>query len=223
MKKSLVYALLAVALMACKQKQPTGPNPQLAKLFDTYWDARSKYFPLEATQQGDNRYNNILVNDQTQAFRDSLKAFYQQYLDEVKKFNYDELDENDKISVDMFTYYMDMQLKGLGIGVVNSQPSWMIPTQQFWGLTITMGQLGSGESFQPFKTVADYNNWLGRIKGFSLWADSAIANYRQGIATGMVLPKVLVEKMLPQMDGMVVTDPTKSLFYDPVKKLPASF
>ncbi len=98
---------------------------------------------------------------------------------------------------------MDMQLKAIALKVNNSntiQYSWMVPTQQFWGLTLTMGQLGTGDGFQPFKTVKDYDNWLGRIKGYTLWTDSAIANYKKGIAAGVVLPKVLVEKMIPQMD-----------------------
>ena len=224
----ILLALLACGMLACKQKNSNGtdaaggPNKALDSLFNSYWEGHSKLSPLDATQQGDNRYNAILINDQTQAYRDSLKNFYQHYLDEIKKFDYDALDENDKVSVDMFTYDMNMQLQGLAIGVVNSQPSWMIPTQQFWGLPITMGQLGSGESFQPFKTKEDYNNWIGRMRGFAAWTDSAIANFRKGMAAGVVLPKILVEKMIPQMESMVVTDPAKSLFFDPVKKLPAA-
>lgn len=99
----------------------------------------------------------------------------------------------------------------------------MIPFQQFWGLPITMGQLGSGDGYQPFKTVKDYTNWLARVKGFSAWSDSSIANFKKGMETGMVLPRSLVIKIIPQLESMVVTDPEKSLFYSPVKKFPASF
>lgn len=215
---------------ACKQKNSNSstlsPNKDLAAVFDKYWDEHARLYPLDATQQGDDRYNNILPNDQTQAFRDSLKTFYQKYQDQVKKFDYNQLDENDKTSYDIFTYEMDMQLKALAVNVSNNsaiQFSWMVPTQQFWGLTLTMGQLGSGEGFQPFKTVKDYDNWLGRVKGYTLWTDSAIANFRKGIAAGVTLPKVLVQKMIPQMDAMVVSDPAKSLFYGPINKFPKSF
>jgi uncharacterized protein (DUF885 family) len=58
---------------------------------------------------------------------------------------------------------------------------------------------------------------------FFVWADTAISNFKAGIATGTVLPKVLVEKMIPQMESMVVTDATKSLFYDPVINMPKDF
>lgn len=229
MKKIAIYTLLALGLLACKQKSNVNtamPDKKLATVFDRYWDERSRLYPLDATQQGDNRYNDILVNDQTQAFRDTLKAFYTRYQAEIKKFDYEKLDENDKVSYDIFNYEMGMQLKSLDVKVVNNgyiQMSWMVPTQQFWGLTITMGQMGSGDGFQPFKTVKDYDNWLGRIKGYTLWTDSAIANFRTGIAAGVVLPKVLVQKMIPQMEAMVVADATKSLFYGPITKFPKDF
>ena len=98
----------------------------------------------------------------------------------------------------------------------------MMPFQQFWGLPISMGQYGSGEGNQPFKTVQDYDNWLGRVRGFTVWADSAIGNFRRGMKAGVVLPKALVEKMIPQMRDktIVVTDPTKSLFYGPINRFP---
>lgn len=99
----------------------------------------------------------------------------------------------------------------------------MIPFQQFWGLPLTMGQLGSGESYQPFVTVQDYRNWLGRIEGFTKWTDSAIQNFEQGLRSGVVLPKVLVEKMIPQMEKLVTADPEKSLFWGPINKFPSSF
>ena len=43
------------------------------------------------------------------------------------------------------------------------------------------------------------------------------------MAAGVVLPKVLVEKTIPQLKAMESTDATKSLFYGPIKKVPAGF
>ena len=80
----------------------------------------------------------------------------------------------------------------------------LMPINQFWSLPLTMGQLGSGEGNQPFKTVKDYDNWLKRIDGFVDWADTAIANFNKGIAVGMVLPKALVIKMIPQLEAQTV-------------------
>ncbi|MGY0038507.1 DUF885 domain-containing protein [Pedobacter sp. NJ-S-72] len=90
-------------------------------------------------------------------------------------------------------------------------------------LPLTIGQLGSGTGAQPFKTVKDYEDWLKRVNAFAVWADTAIGNFKKGMASGIVLPKALVVKMYPQMLGLIVTDPAKSLFYGPVQQMPKGF
>lgn len=202
---------------ACSQKPKHEQSEKLATLFNSYWEERSKFYPLEATQQGDNRYNDSLPDDQTPEFREKLREFHSGYLKSLGKFDRDDLTENDKVSYDIFKYENEMQLEGLKLD------TWKIPFQQFWGLPLTMGQLGSGDGFQPFVTVKDYENWLKRVEGFSVWTDSAIKNFREGMATGYVLPKTLVVKMLPQMKDMVVKDPKQSLFYTPIKNMPKSW
>ncbi|MGI4863729.1 MAG: DUF885 domain-containing protein [Janthinobacterium lividum] len=197
----------------------TEGNKDLSGLFSQFWDKQSRLDPLSATAQGDNRFNEILPNDQTQAYRDTLGAFYQGYLTRLEKFDRNGLDDNDKISYDMFRYDMQQRLAGLKLN------TWMMPFQQFWGLPISMGQFGAGQSIQPFKTVKDYDNWLGRVQGFTVWADSAIGNFRRGMKAGVVLPKALVVKMIPQMRAkdIDVTDATKSLFYGPINSFPKDF
>lgn len=219
MKKILIAAFAAIILFGCKQKeQSKAANSELAKMFDQYFEDRMKLYPLEATAQGDNRYNDQLPNDISAPFRDSAKVFYQTYLDKIKAYNREDLDDNDKISYDIFKREMEMNLEGF-----TYKATWEIPFQQFWGLPITMGQLGSGAGNQPFKTVKDYQDWLKRVSSFTVWADTAISNFKAGMADGTVLPKALVVKMIPQMEAMVVTDPTQSLFYDPIKNLPKDF
>ncbi|MFC6999652.1 DUF885 domain-containing protein [Rufibacter roseus] len=217
--KYFALAFLSVFLLfSCQNKRETAANTpdntQLATLFENYWEENARLFPLEATAQGDNRYNHLLPNSNTKGFRDSLKTYYQSYLDRLRQFERAELNANDQISYDIFEYEMNTQLEGL------KHNTWMIPFQQFWGLPLTMGQLGSGTGNQPFKTVKDYENWLQRIEGFTVWADSAIANFRLGIANEVVLPKALVEKMIPQMESLVTKEPSKSLFYGPINNFP---
>ncbi|SET01216.1 DUF885 domain-containing protein [Hymenobacter actinosclerus] len=229
MKNLILPALLAAALLSgCDQQQKaadesaayTAPNlknvKDINKLFDYYWEENSRLFPLEATTQGDNRFNDQLPNDGTRAFREQLRAFYQKYLDGLHQFKREKLSVNDKTSYDMLEYDLQNKLEGLKLN------TWMMPFQQFWGLPLSMGQYGSGEGVQPFKTAQDYDNWLGRVHGFTAWTDTAIANFRQGMAAGVVLPRALVLKMIPQMRAMETKDPTQSLFYGPIKKLPAN-
>jgi uncharacterized protein (DUF885 family) len=200
---------------AATTSPPQTVSAPLGALFDAYWDEQAKLFPLAATAQGDNRYNDQLPNDQTQAFRAQLRSFYQRYQTKLRKSDRTRLKANDQTSYDILNYDLATRLAGL------QQPDWMMPFNQFRGLPSIMGQLGAGNDFQPFKTTQDYRNWLSRAHSFPVWADSAIGNFRRGMKAGVVLPKALVVKIIPQLESFVVTDPTASLFYGPVAKFPA--
>lgn len=213
--KALLFIFTLLVLLSCSQKAQN--SRKISTLFKEYWDEHARLFPIDATQQGDNRYNDIITNDQTQEFRAKLDSFHEGYLKRLKEFKRDELDENDRISYDIFEYEMEMQLKTSKLDL------WKIPFQQFWGLPLYMGQLGAGTQFQPFKTVKDYENWLGRLRDFKLWSESAVVNFSEGMKSDWVLPKVLVKKMIPQFKAFVVKDPKESLFYDPIKNMPKEF
>jgi uncharacterized protein (DUF885 family) len=227
MNKILLAGLAAAALTtACNQDKKTATttaaatgNQALTRLFAAFWEKQSRLDPLSATAQGDNRFNDLLPNDQTRAYRDTLRATYQSYLTQAEKMDREKLSESEKISYDIFTYDLGQRLAGLKLN------SWMMPNNQFWGLPLTLPQYGSGEGAQPFKTVQDYDNWLGRVHSYPAWTDSAIANFRHGMAAGVVLPRALVVKMLPQLRGedILVSDAVKSIYYKPIETLPKAF
>lgn len=196
----------------------------LATCFDTYWERSSRLFPLGATAQGDNRFNDQLPNDGTRAFRDTLQAFYQQSLTRLDAIDHAALAPDDQLSYDIFRYDLQTRLAGLklGIGVSEYPGPFVIPFTQFGGLPLTLPQYGSGEGNQPFKTVADYDSWLKRAVAFPVWADTAIANFRQGMRSDTVLPQALVRKMIPQLRDVAAGKPEASIFYGPIKRLPAT-
>ncbi|WP_235324744.1 DUF885 domain-containing protein [Pedobacter lusitanus] len=173
--------------------------------------------PISATYAGDERYNGELPNDGSAAYLNTTKKFYRQYLDSLGKYKRDDLSANDKLSFDVLKDNLETGLEGLNYHFE------YLPFNQMTALPLTIGQFGSGTAAQPFKTVKDYEDWLKRIDAFAVWADTAIGNFKKGMASGIVLPKALVVKMYPQMLGMVVTDPAKSLFYGPVKQMPKGF
>lgn len=218
MKRIAFVLLFAGTITACKQGgQKSNANPQFSKLCDQYYEDYLKLNPVSATYAGDNRYNSELPNDGSVAYLNNTKNFYKQYLDSLGKYKRDQLDENDKLSFDVLKDNLETGLEGLKYHFE------YLPFNQMNALPLTIGQLGSGTGAQPFKTVKDYEDWLKRVNAFSVWADTAIGNFKKGMASGIVLPKALVVKMYPQMLSMVVTDPVKSLFYAPVTQMPKDF
>jgi uncharacterized protein (DUF885 family) len=222
--KYLPLALL-LATAACRQggntqaltTQSAAMNKDLAGLLDQYWNERMQLFPLEATANGDNRYNDKMNIDISESFRESLMVFYEKQLAAISKIDSAKLNDNDRLSYMIFKRDMNMAIEGL------RYPGHLMPVNQFWGLTLELPVLGSAQGNQPFKTAQDYDNFLKRGAVFSAWTDTAIANMRKGMELGMVLPQALVKKVIPQLRRIADDAVTKSPFYGPVTQLPKEF
>lgn len=219
--------LSSLVLMACllmgscklmkKEVDPTLVHHQLSSVFENYYQDRLKLFPLEATSIGDPRYNDKLYADFTDSYRDSLRSFYSRYRDSLIQFREVELNPDDHASLAMFQRDLRIAMQNFDF------PYQFMPANQFYALPLTFGQLGSGSGDQPFNTAQDFDNWLARAKNFGAWVDSAIVYFKKGADAKVVLPKALVAKMIPEMRAMQTDDPTKSIFYGPLNKFPASF
>lgn len=215
---AILFAVLVIASCGRKKAEPASAEvaDELHRLLDRYYDDRLRYYPLEATQINDQRYNDTLPVDISESYREKLRAFYNGYLDEINKFDRNSLSNDDQISYDVFRREMEMQLKGL------SFKDHLMPVNQFWSIHLTFPMLGAGSGNQPFKTEKHYDDFLKRINDFTAYVDTAIANMRRGMAEGVVPPKVLMEKVLPQLSGVIVKDPATSVFYGPIQNFPDS-
>ena len=218
MKKITLALILVTALFACKQKiNSTDSNKNFAALTELYYQEGLKQRPLNATVIGDERYNDLLPNDGSMALMEEYKKFNQQFLDSLKNYDRASLSANDQLSYDVLKDQLEMNIEGTKFHFE------YLPFNQMNSLPLTIAQFGSGTGAQPFKKVKDYEDWLKRVTAFSVWVDTAIGNLKLGVKAGIVFPKSLVVKMIPQMQSMVVTDAKKSLFYGPINLMPASF
>ena len=219
MKQIIFAAMVLVAINACKQagKSNVEANKNFAALTDQFYEGGLKLSPINATVIGDERYNDLLPNDGSAAYIKQYEAYNKQFLDSLGKYNRANLNPNDQLSYDFLKDQLDMNIEGL------KYHTEYLPFNQMFALPLTLGQFGSGTSAQPFKTVKNYEDWLKRMSAFSIWADTAIGNFKKGMQSGIVLPKALVIKMAPQMLSMVVAEPTQSLFYGPINLMPKDF
>ncbi len=218
--KNPLLIILIFAIFSCQRKSETSDPEQykkLSELLKSYWSDQEVFDVFGSTSRGGTKYNHIFNNDISSSFIAKEDSFRLVYYTELLKLNRAALGENDQISYDILKNNFEMA------EVEKKFKLELMPIHQFWGTHLSFMQFGSGESDQPFKTELDYQNFLGRIASFPAWADTAVANMRKGMAQGYILPKSLVKKVIPQMYDQVVTDPTKSLFYGPINKVPASF
>jgi uncharacterized protein (DUF885 family) len=222
----LTIIIITASFKSGKINQVKEDNKDFASLLDKYYNERMQLFPIEATTNGDTRFNNLLPADFTDSYRKKLEVFFKRYQASINTFDREQMNDNDKISADIFRYEIDMCIEGViyhQMGNEDLIENTYIPFNQFRGVPLLLGQMGGGTGSQPFKTTTDYDNWLQRAAAFSSWTDSAIVYFKKGIAAYYVLPKAVVIKMIPQMQAMVTDSAKNSLFYEPIKLMPSSF
>ncbi|AEL06510.1 DUF885 domain-containing protein [Xanthomonas campestris] len=188
---------------------------QLMLLYDQYWDASLKLNPLQATFQGESRYNDQLPNFLSPAFRQQSHDFTTLWLAKVEAIGPDGLSGQDLLSYQIFVRDARSAL------AAEQFPSWMLPINQFYNIASIAVVMGSGTGAQPFNTVKDYDNWSRRALGIPDLFDQAITNMRAGMQAGVVQPKALMEKVLPQLDAIIARSAEESLFWGPIRNLPA--
>lgn len=218
--KSILPLMSLVLMLACtSSKKETNIDQSHAfdSLLTLFSEDRFKLMPMEATAAGDNRYNDTLPNDLTAEYRHAVKAFYMTYREKLEGFDRNSITENQKLSYDFLLRECDIQLASLNF------KDYLLPLNQFWSTPLLIGQLASGSSLQPFKTVKDYEDWLKRLDDYTQWCDTAVVNMKKGIKEGYVLPKPLAQKVLPQIKDFDHGPVEKHLFYSPVKKFPDDF
>jgi uncharacterized protein (DUF885 family) len=190
---------------------------QLEQLYADYWQANLMLNPLNATFIGDARYNDQMPNFFTAEYRQQTHDLNQSWLDKALALKGEQLDGSARISYDIFVRERKLALEG------ERFPTWMLPVDQFSSFAAFLPMLGSGSSAQPFVTVTDYDNWLKRGAAIPALFDQSIANMREGMKAGVVQPKVLMNKVIPQLDAIMNTDPEKTTFWGPIKNMPADF
>jgi uncharacterized protein (DUF885 family) len=211
--------LASLLLVACTSTGPQTSNQdaRLNTLVDNYFEETLKRNPLVATFIGDARYNDRLANDIAPDFAAATVAMHRRYLQAVRSIDTQKLSKASQLTYAIFE-------RECAEAVAAGQfPSYLLPLNQMDGLPSTFAEIGSGDNAQPFVSVRDYENFLRRAHDFSVWTDQAIVNMRAGIARSIVQPRVVMQKVLPQLAAMLVDDPTQSLFYQPIANMPKGF
>lgn len=226
MKNIISKAILGLGLLlsiaSCRKTDSplTKVTPtNLDSIAANYYEQYLKLYPLEATSQGDLRYNDQLPINIDKDFISGEIAFYHSIQTQLDNVDYENLSDDDKVVYDVLDYSLKDKIEAYAY-----HPEY-IPFTQFGGLPLNFPLYGSGEGSQPFNTVKDYEDWLKRMEKFAEWMNAATENFREGITNKIVLPRKLVLKMIPQMKAqeIITSDFEENIFSGPVKKFPKNF
>ena len=207
----------AVAPAPAASPAPATQSALLGRVVDDYFEDLLRLNPMLATSIGDPRYNDRYVVGIAPGVRAEREKFERDYLARIQQVDRNALPEADRLTYDIFKSGREREIAGYRFR------DDLIPLNQFYSVANSFAQLGSGTGMQPFKTVKDYEDFLKRMDGFVAWTDQAIVNMREGVRLGYTLPRVLTERVLPQLDAHIVARAEDSLYWGPVRKLPEGF
>ena len=215
MKKILVLFSLSITFFSCQINNKQ--SEEINQVFENYYQESLRLYPLNATSQGDKRYNDFLPDNLTDKFKNEEKIFYLNFRNRLNEFDNSNLSKEDVLSKKVLLWECETNLERLNF------KEQYTPINQMWTLQLNMGQYAAGLSAQPFKTVKDYNDWLSRLDDYIIWLSSAEDRMKEGIVNGYVLPKSLIIKVIPQLKTIINTNLDENLFYSPIRQFPSDF
>ncbi len=205
----------AASAMTAAQKSA---HDKLFALFAASDEANLKRNPLGALFRGDMRYADQLGDNITDAYFAAERSAVESDLVALAQIDRAALTPDDQISYDVFKWQSELALRGL-------QPDMLAltivrPIDHFLGLHIFLPTVSSGQGAAPFKTVADYENNLKRLDQYVLYLDRTISRMREGMASGVVNSKLVMNNVVGQLDNLIAEGVEGSTYYGPIKKFP---
>ena len=203
-----VLLTIAAGLMA-SQAALADAGEDFQALLDESWEWYLEQNPMVASRAGDRRYN-------TEWGDRSLRGIEMQHLQRrdflSRLFAIDKsaLSEADQLNYELFR--RDLQRR--------------VDEHRFEGFLMPFSQRGGVQNldnqanYLRFETVQDFEDWLERLDKIDTVVDQTIEAADRGIEKGLVLPRVLMERIPEQIAVQLVENGEDSPFYRTFETIP---
>jgi uncharacterized protein (DUF885 family) len=198
-------------------------SASLHALLAAEWQYSLQQYPTYASLLGDRRWNDQW-DDLSLAGLEADHQHSHTVLRQLQGVDRAALDsEADRLHLDLFRRMHETWIEEYGV------KAHLLPLNQ-------MGCLPEGLKMPPglqtayqladtlrFETVRDYEDWVKRLERFGTYADQIVALMREGMRQHRIHPRIVLQRIPPQLERQVVKDPTESGFYSPFKRMPKGF
>lgn len=178
-------------------------------LFDEFYQTGLKNAPERATSVGDYRYN-AKLSDVSLAEIARQHAEGDAFLARLRAIPTTGMAESDRLSHEL----LERQLTRADIGY--ELKNYEMPINQQNGIQTALADLPLSV---PFDSVQHYEDYIARLHQIPRVLAETTEVLRAGIRDGLMPPKLVVDQLPKQSEGIVAADP----FLLPLKKFPASF
>jgi uncharacterized protein (DUF885 family) len=183
----------------------------LYELFASEWDYQMERNPTWASMLGDRRWNGRWPDVSPEAIaRDHQHSL--EVLQKLEGIDRGALTPGLQLNYDLFK-------RDYAMGVEEYPYRWyLVPLNQRGGIQ-TANELSDQLRFETSK---DYEDWVARLRSFSVYMNQTMELMREGIRARMLLPKIVMQRVPAQIDKQIVAAATDSPFYAPFKRFPSS-
>lgn len=209
--RQLVFGLvLGWAWLVCGQTAPV--TDRVAKqnaLFEEFYQTGLKNNPERATAYGDYRYNSQLGQySLAEIARQHAEA--DDFLARLKAIPTDGMSDKDLLSHRIIEHQLERA------DVNYALKNYVMPVNQQNGVHTQLADLPNA---MPFDSVQHYQDYVSRLHQIPRVLEQTTEVMRQGMKDGLMPPKLVLDKLPGQCDGIVTANP----FLEPTKKFPADF
>ncbi|HKB72180.1 MAG TPA: DUF885 family protein [Thermoanaerobaculia bacterium] len=203
--------LAAVSLGADAPPAPLDARRKaLNDLLAEQWEYTLSTNPEFASIIGDKRWNDKSSDTSLAAIEKDL-AKSAAFLKRFEAIDTSGFPEQEQLNKTLMVRQLEEGLEGAKF------KGWEMPVTQISGLHIQAPQF---VNYLAFDTTKDYDDYLTRLKNLPKQLDDTMDHMRRGMADGLMPPKFLLEKVVPQAETIAKADPEKSPFALCLSKFP---
>ena len=203
---------LASVLIIASSAAFADVSSDFAALLDEHWEAHMANNPVEASMNGDRRFNDQWSDQSSEAIekrhlqtRDFLRRAY--------AIDRSALPEDQQLNYELFR----RQLQDA------------VDEHRFNGFLMPFSHRGGIQTLHNmtnrlrFETVKDYDDWLARLGNIEELIEQSIDLAEKGRKAGVIPPRILMERVPDQLALQVVDYASESPFFGVFDNIPESF
>jgi len=187
------------------------PAEDFTALLDEVWEWQLAENPMFASQLGDRRYNDRW-SDQSVAAIERRQQRTREFLQRVYAIDRSVLGDADQLNYELFRRQLQDNVDAFAFN------AHLMPFNQRGGVQ----NLDNNTNSLSFVTVKDYEDWIARLGKVDVVIKQSIDRAEKGRKSGIMSPKVLMQRIPDQISVQLVEDPETSPFYKVFAEMPDS-
>jgi uncharacterized protein (DUF885 family) len=195
-------------------------DDRLDRLFAEDSRAQQALDPLGAMARGEAVPHDLLALVFTPTLTERQRVVTDHSLAQLKRIDPRQLDDAHRLSYQVFRQTLGEQralLDPAAQALLGVQPF-----NHFMGFPVEFPEMAATAEGGSLRTPADIEARLALERSLPLLFDNAQNRFREGIASGVVEPRLTVSAMIAEIDAILARPPATSLFMAPVRHLPRS-